>query len=56
MISVLLRADPHQLRTLAAGKGPADCPAHHARLAELLDCRAAGCRAAEDAPFEGGGG
>ena len=47
-----LRADPYQLRNLARSADPDDLERLSARLAELQDCEAAGCRTAEDRPLD----
>lgn len=47
-----LRVDPHELRSLVALAPPALLTRLSARLADLRQCTAAACRAAEDAPLD----
>lgn len=49
-----LRADPHELENLATGADPATLEALAARLGELRDCEADGCRAAEEGVLDPG--
>lgn len=49
-----LRSDPHELENLAAGAAPATLEALAARLGELRDCEADGCRAAEEGALDPG--
>jgi hypothetical protein len=48
-----LRADPYQLDNLIARADPDALALLDRRIAELAACAGAGCRAAEDAPFDG---